>query len=70
MVWNTEVGVERKGDESKYSGQPERWKRPCTKQKDERSIKWQEKQKIEDGRLCAGRDAGLGCAVRLSSLTT
>lgn len=43
MVLNTEVGVEREGDESKYSGQPERWKRPCTKQKDERSIKWQGK---------------------------
>lgn len=41
---------------------------PSKRMKDPSSGKT--KQKIEDGRLCAGRDAGLGCAVRLSSLTT
>lgn len=45
-----------------------RGRAPSKRMKDPSSGKT--KQKIEDGRLCASQDAGLGWAVRLSPLTT
>lgn len=64
-VWNTKVGVERKGMRANTQAS---LRDGSKRMKDPSSGKT--KQEIEDGRLCASRDAGLGCAVGLSPLTT